>query len=130
VDLDEYMKESNWEYTHPEAVYTCRIERTHLDAGEDVYVRRLYATVVGTLPPGAVETEGRWYHYAPSVGTSHQHTPACLRALGLTWPCTVEDVKRAYWALAWVAHPDTTGSHEAFVVLQAFYKAALQLVGG
>jgi hypothetical protein len=57
-----------------------------------------------------------------------QPPPACLVALGLTWPCTGQEVKHAFRMKAKVVHPDTGGSSEAFQTLHRAYKEALALV--
>lgn len=44
-------------------------------------------------------------------------TPPCLRALGLEWPCTEEDVKVAYRRLAKELHPDHGGDIHRFLRL-------------
>lgn len=53
--------------------------------------------------------------------------PACLKALHLSWPCTVTDVQEAYRKLVKSAHPDGGGSHDKFLELQAAYEQALRL---
>jgi hypothetical protein len=55
-------------------------------------------------------------------------TLPCLRALGLTWPCTAAEVTRAYRTLAKVAHPDTGGTTGDFQALQEAYEEALAFV--
>jgi hypothetical protein len=54
--------------------------------------------------------------------------PACLRVLGLAFPCTALEVKHAFRARAKVMHPDSGGSNEAFHTLYQAYKEALKLV--
>ena len=53
--------------------------------------------------------------------------PACFSLLGLSFPCTVAEVKAAYRDLAKRAHPDRGGSHGEFLELQAAYEQALHL---
>jgi hypothetical protein len=53
--------------------------------------------------------------------------PACFDLLGLSFPCSVVEVKAAYRELAKRAHPDRGGSHSEFLKLQAAYKQALHL---
>jgi hypothetical protein len=53
--------------------------------------------------------------------------PACFSLLGLSFPCTVAEVKAAYRDLAKRAHPDRGGSHGEFLKLQAGYEQALHL---
>ncbi len=52
--------------------------------------------------------------------------PDFLIALGLTFPCSPEDVKQAYFAKAKQAHPDAGGSPEQFVALQQAYEKAVE----
>lgn len=54
--------------------------------------------------------------------------PACIAALGLPWPCTQQDVKRAFRTRVKTVHPDNGGSSEAFQRLYRAYRDALQLV--
>lgn len=54
--------------------------------------------------------------------------PQAFTALGLQAGCTRADVKRAYKRLATKAHPDTGGSHEAFIKLNQAYEDALRCV--
>lgn len=49
------------------------------------------------------------------------HTPGCLIALGLKLPCTEDDVKIAYRALAQIHHPDRGGDREKFTMLQRHF---------
>lgn len=51
----------------------------------------------------------------------------CFRRLGLSFPCTVDQVKAAYRRLAKDAHPDRGGSHDGFLALQEAYEQALRL---
>lgn len=52
--------------------------------------------------------------------------PDFLIALGLTFPCSPEDVKQAYFLKARQAHPDAGGSPEQFVALQQAYEKAVE----
>jgi hypothetical protein len=68
------------------------------------------------------------YHF-PSVPTWARHeTPGCLRTLGLSLPCTREDVKRAYRSRAEKLHPDRGGDRRKFLTLQRDFEAALQFL--
>lgn len=51
----------------------------------------------------------------------------CLLRLGLTFPCTVAEVKAAYRRLVKQVHPDQGGNHDEFLKLQAAYEQALRL---
>lgn len=48
-----------------------------------------------------------------------------LSVLGLSWPCSIVDVRRAYRRLALVRHPDRGGSDAAFNALTKARDAAL-----
>lgn len=52
---------------------------------------------------------------------------ACLDRLGLSFPCSIAEVKAAYRELAKRAHPDHGGSHDEFLALQAAYEQALHV---
>lgn len=56
-----------------------------------------------------------------------KHIPECFKVLGLNGDATADDVKRAYHEAALKSHPDTGGSHEAFLKLQEHYNAALRM---
>lgn len=53
--------------------------------------------------------------------------PACMQRLGLLPPYSVDDVKKAYRALAKSAHPDAGGDAERFASLHRDYEHALSL---
>ena len=59
---------------------------------------------------------------------ARQHTPGCLRSLGLEMPCREEDVKRAYRRLAENMHPDRGGDQRRFMILQRQYEEALRFI--
>ena len=67
---------------------------------------------------------------APASNPANLSTqvPACLRVLGLAFPCTTPEVKHAFRVQAKVVHPDSGGSSEAFQTLYQAYKDALALV--
>ena len=54
-----------------------------------------------------------------------QHTPGCIRSLGLEMPCTEAQVKQAYRRLAEDLHPDRGGDQRRFMLLQKQYEEAL-----
>ena len=55
--------------------------------------------------------------------------PKCLQVLGITRPCTVEEVNRAYRRLALETHPDRGGSADAFKQVHDAFESALAMVG-
>lgn len=65
------------------------------------------------------------YHFAAIPAWARQETPSCLRSLGLSLPCTVDEVKRAYRRRAEQLHPDRGGDRRKFLVLQRDFEASL-----
>jgi hypothetical protein len=57
-----------------------------------------------------------------------KNTPRCILALGLTMPCTAEDVLAAYRRKVKQLHPDRGGSRRDFLRLQAHFEQALTFV--
>jgi hypothetical protein len=57
-------------------------------------------------------------------------SPQCIRALGLTLPCTTEDVLAAYRQKVKLMHPDRGGDRHDFLRLQQHFEQALALVAG
>jgi hypothetical protein len=55
-------------------------------------------------------------------------TPRCLLALGLTLPCTPEDVLSAYRNKVKKLHPDRGGDRKAFLLLQQHFEQALRFL--
>lgn len=55
-------------------------------------------------------------------------TPPCLRSLGLSLPCTEDDVKQAYRHLAKKLHPDRGGSRHRFLLLQEQFERAMEWI--
>lgn len=54
----------------------------------------------------------------------------CFLRLGLSFPCTVAEVKAAYRRLVKQVHPDQGGNHDEFLKLQVAYEQALRLCQG
>ncbi len=55
-------------------------------------------------------------------------TPRCIQALGLTMPCTTEEVLEAYRERVKVLHPDRGGSRREFLLLQRHFEEAMSLL--
>jgi hypothetical protein len=53
--------------------------------------------------------------------------PECLKALGLSLPCTKGEVLAAYRARVKEVHPDVGGSRKEFERLQRYLEQALEL---
>lgn len=65
------------------------------------------------------------YHFSSIPNWARQQTPPCLRALGLSLPCSSDDVKRAYRRRAERLHPDRGGDRQKFLILQRDFEASL-----
>lgn len=52
----------------------------------------------------------------------------CLSLLGLSWPCTVQEIKQAFRSKVKTVHPDHGGNSADFQALHRAYKEALMLV--
>ncbi len=55
-------------------------------------------------------------------------TPRCILALGLTLPCTEDDILAAYRRKVKRLHPDRGGDRRDFLRLQAHFEQAMALV--
>jgi hypothetical protein len=55
-------------------------------------------------------------------------SPRCITALGLTLPCTADDVLAAYRQKVKLLHPDRGGSRHDFLRLQQHFEQAMGLV--
>jgi hypothetical protein len=55
-------------------------------------------------------------------------TPRCVQALGLTMPCTAEEILAAYRRKVKLLHPDRGGDRREFLRLQAHFEQAMALV--
>lgn len=55
-------------------------------------------------------------------------TPRCILALGLTLPCSTDDVLSAYRRKVKQLHPDRGGSRREFLRLQAQFEQAMALL--
>jgi hypothetical protein len=55
-------------------------------------------------------------------------TPRCILALGLTLPCTADDILAAYRRKVKKLHPDRGGDRRQFLRLQAHFEQAMSFV--
>ena len=55
-------------------------------------------------------------------------TPRCIQALGLTLPCTTEEVLSAYRQKVKLLHPDRGGDRRQFLRLQTHFEQAMALL--
>ena len=65
-------------------------------------------------------------HFPSIPQWARQHTPGCIRSLGLDLPCSEQDVKRAYRQLAEELHPDRGGDRQKFLLLRKQFDEALE----
>ena len=68
------------------------------------------------------------YHFPRIPTWARYETPGCLKTLGLSLPCTREDVKSAYRKRAEKLHPDRGGDRKKFLLLQRDFEASLQFL--
>jgi len=54
--------------------------------------------------------------------------PRCLVVFDLSWPCTKEELLRAYREKIKTHHPDHGGDQRRFLALQAHFEEAMQMV--
>jgi hypothetical protein len=102
-------------------VPTFRLDRKRLDREGYAFIPAT-AYLTGTEEPMFFAAP---HHERTTAGD--RQLPKCLRVLGISWPCTVTDVKEAYRRLVKSAHPDGGGSHDGFLALQEAYEQALRL---
>jgi hypothetical protein len=55
-------------------------------------------------------------------------TPPCIHALGLTLPCTADEVLSAYRQKVKLLHPDRGGNRQDFQRLQQHFEQAMDLL--
>ena len=57
-----------------------------------------------------------------------KNTPRCILALGLTMPCTADDILVAYRRKVKELHPDRGGDRREFLRLQAHFEQAMAFI--
>ncbi len=82
------------------------------------YLRSLRRQLMRVVSLGQ---EAPWWAY--------RENPTCLSAFGLMFPCSEEDLKRAYREKVKELHPDRGGDKRRFLKLQANFEQALKLIG-
>jgi len=61
---------------------------------------------------------------------ARKNTPRCILALGLTMPCTSDEILVAYRRKVKLLHPDRGGDRRDFLRLQAQFEEAMAFVSG
>jgi hypothetical protein len=59
---------------------------------------------------------------------ARMETPRCIAVFDLPWPCTEDQLRRAYRTKVKISHPDRGGDPQRFLILQEHFEAALALV--
>ncbi len=97
---------------HPEYMETITVDRSELEQ----------------TGKASTDARGNWktFYLTPPEPKSANAVPSYFVILGLTPPCTVDDVKRAYKRKARELHPDNGGSNDEFLALQHAYEQALR----
>jgi hypothetical protein len=71
----------------------------------------------------------RFSHYMSEIPEwARNDTPRSIAAFGLRMPCSEEDLKRAYRKLVKQLHPDHGGNERRFLLLQANFEEALEIL--
>jgi hypothetical protein len=87
------------------------------------------------LDRAKLEREGRawsravrdYFYTRPWEERRHRYVPECGMLLGLTFPWTRDQLKRAFRRMARKAHPDAGGSDEEFKAVDRAYEQALSM---
>jgi hypothetical protein len=70
-----------------------------------------------------------YLEYREEVGVTRRRvrnqTPQCFGQLGLSWPCTKDDLSKRWRELVRQNHPDRGGSVELFIEAKTAYSAAM-----
>lgn len=96
------------------------LNRLELERDGRVYHSRPHEYFYANRP--AIDPE------APLAQSEKVTNPAAFKTLGVALGCSKIELRRAYKRLAKKAHPDTGGSHEAFLSLQRAYESASESV--
>jgi hypothetical protein len=67
------------------------------------------------------------YHRNP-VRRGKKRVPASIKILGLGWPCSLDDLKNRWRALAKEHHPDKGGKADEFIYFKQAYEAAMRVL--
>ena len=102
---------------------TYRIDRAKFEAKGYAFVKHESFYAIPYEKTEEYQNDIAFYHRRRNGVQSS--TPSFIQALGLSLPCTIEDVKQAWRKLAKEYHPDTGGNAARFIELQASYTDAL-----
>lgn len=97
---------------------TMKLRRAKLEGDGKIYWHD------GTFVIGFYTEKGKAQLEKDREEYNRKPTPECLRVFELTREATVEDVEKAYRKMALKHHPDTGGSHAAFLRLTNHYHMA------
>jgi len=106
---------------------TCRIDRADFERTGCASTKHC---IFYALPYEKTEYYQRAVeHYNRRQSNTSASTPPCITALGLSLPCTVEDVKSAWRQLVKESHPDVGGDASRFIELKDHYNSAIKFFG-
>jgi hypothetical protein len=101
---------------------TFQLDRQSFESTGKVYHSRVAEYFYREKP--SVDPESR---YDRKIITPIAPTHSPFATLGLQYPCSQADIKRAYRNKAKVLHPDSGGSHDEFIRLQSAYEDAMRM---
>jgi hypothetical protein len=102
---------------------TLQLNRQAFESTGKVYHSRVAEYFYREKP--FVDPESRYYKKI-AIPIAPTYGPFVI--LGLSYPCSKADIKRAYRNKAKVLHPDSGGSHDEFTRLQSAYEDAMRMV--
>lgn len=88
-----------------------------------------YRAYLRSLRRALMVVTGGYRHSTDLPEWVRKNSPRCILALGLTLPCTEEQVLAAYRRKVKDLHPDRGGDRRKFLRLQSHFEQALALVG-
>jgi hypothetical protein len=106
-----------------------QLNRERMEQDGKQYHSRFHEYFYAVKPP----PESRDWNWAGSVSAwamPNLFPVESLTILGLSLPCTRDDVRRAYKRLAKKAHPDLGGTQQAFIRLKQAHDSALRFATG
>lgn len=119
--------ENGWSAQIKSVAHRTKVARYICEAGEGIQQGETYS-VWRERVLGSAERVEFEEHERGDVSSDNQHNPVELRVLGLRWPCTPDDVQKAYRKKAAEAHPDRGGTHAKMVELNAIRERALRWI--
>lgn len=121
LELVGTEREPKWDFGPDHR--TIVLDRARLEADGEFFSRS--HRWLGSFYLRAEEALDPWgYRHGGHPGGPAGQVAEALDVLGLTWPCSEREVRAAYRRLSKETHPDTGGSAESFVRINAAYEQA------